>query len=104
MLASMPLVFAILGPEKPTELRSDIWDADPEKRARNLKLAIAAWKTGGPYVNPDAEVRALAALRSARSQSVHTGPYPIANPNQNAEPPARRPHSNPMRRAAGQME
>jgi hypothetical protein len=39
--------------DKPRELDPDIWDADPEKLARNLKLATEARRAGKPYMNPD---------------------------------------------------
>jgi len=39
--------------DKPTALSADVWAADPETCARNLKLKIQAWKTGALYVNPE---------------------------------------------------
>ena len=64
---------------RPHELNSDVWDRDPEKRVRNLRLKTEAWRAGKPYTNPDELERMRAACEAAK-----TAPYsspPSANPN-----------------------
>ena len=76
-LVAFGLFVKFKGPERPTELNPDIWDRDPAKRERNLRLALEAWKTGKIYVRPidPEEFEARGRLASMAS------PIRIADPN-----------------------
>jgi hypothetical protein len=82
IILAIAVVFTVMARygDKPTELQADIWDADPDKRARNLKLAIAAWRIGRTYINPD-RVHDIMTRAGAAS-----GPIVIATPNAEERP------------------
>ena len=58
--------------DKPTALSADVWAADPETCARNLKLKIEAWKTGTLYVNPERAAEEKAWRVAGYAHSSHT--------------------------------
>jgi hypothetical protein len=65
--------------EKPGELDPDVWDKDPVKRARNLKLKTEAWRAGKPYTNPDELERFVAACEAAKAKP-YSAPRAVVKP------------------------
>jgi hypothetical protein len=68
---------------KPHQLDVDVWDNDPEKRARNLRLKTEAWRKGMRYTNPDELERMQAECELAKSNPYLTSstmPTPDAGP------------------------
>jgi hypothetical protein len=83
--------------DKPRELDSDVWVADPEERAQRLTAKTAAWRAGQTYFSPEAMAKIEVDCAAARSRPWPAGGFKIADPN--AEAAKRLVRRHPMRPA-----
>lgn len=105
IILAIAAVFGVIrlvaGPQdKPSEFDRDIWCADPEERAKRLKVVTAAWKAarkaGKPFANPYTLQRIEAECEAAKSRP--WTPQEL-KPAPREEPPRRLVRRHPMRPA-----
>jgi len=78
--------------DRPSEFDPDVWSADPEERAANLKAKTAARKAGKPYVSPTQLARREAIYIAPRSAHMES---PV-KPAPQSDPPRRLVRCCPM--------
>ena len=96
LVQAVALLALFVGGDKPTELDADVWDADAETCARNLKLKIEARKAGKPYMNPAAAAKIEADCAAAKARPFRADDFKAA-PRE--EGPRRLVRRHPMRPA-----
>jgi hypothetical protein len=91
------LVFFFADRDKPTELAPDVWVADDEERALNLKLKTEAWRAGRPYFGPGALAKIEEDCAAAQSKPFAPHDFKAASPEPSPKRLVRR---HPMRPAS----
>ncbi|MBA2587190.1 MAG: hypothetical protein H0U98_01040 [Alphaproteobacteria bacterium] len=95
-VGAVVLALAIFPKDKPTELDADVWVADPEERARNLKRKTEAWRAGQAYFSPAAIAKIEADCTAARERPFSPTDFVPAPVQRAPAAPVRR---HPMRPA-----